>query len=284
VVTPLQRYSMVLDSRKARAMGLGTPPPSANAPVVNPNRENFLAPGEPGRQLSRGWCNAERVVLAGGALTSQIVHPSITQFEQLFRVLPEEGMFDPRVTPQRPFSFEMGAFRAPGRMALALFDLRPDIYRFSGIDAGDYVPVEARRFASIMGFDILIDGRRTDGNIQYQLDPQAIQHGGTQAYQPEPGSTDLYAALDIGQSSSFASPAGSGNALTPQRPTRYGALSLPFMMLVRSGQVVQIRCVIFRRIPSPIAFIEYDIAGLLIPEQILSTYLECIKPTADIPR
>jgi hypothetical protein len=36
--------------------------------------------------------------------------------------------------------------------------------------------------------------------------------------------------------------------------------------------------VIFNPIPSPIAFIEYDIAGLLVPDAYLNSLLECMKP------
>jgi hypothetical protein len=41
---------------------------------------------------------------------------------------------------------------------------------------------------------------------------------------------------------------------------------------------VQIRCVIFQPIPSPIAFIEYDIAGMLMPEEYVDSLTECMKP------
>jgi hypothetical protein len=235
-------------------------------------------------QLSRGQCSSDRVALAGGALNTLMLDPSIIPFEQLFRALPEEGMFNPNVRPSRPFNFEIGAFRVDNTMALALFDLRPDIYRFSGIDPGDSVPVEARRFAAVLGFDITIDQRHTMGNIQYQLDSHPIDHSGGQAFRPATGTTDLFTQPDISAASSFASPAGSGDSLQPQRPHRFGAPSIPFMILARSGQTVQLRVVVFRPIPSPIAFIEYGMTGLLLPEQTLEAYLKCMKPTADIPR
>src|SRR5690606_34718145 len=97
-------------------------------------------------------------------------HPSIIPFEQLYRRLPEEGMYSPTLSPSRPFSFEMGAYTVPSRQALLLYDLRPDIYRFSGIDPGDYVPLETRRFGSIMGFDITVDQRHV-GQMSFELDP-----------------------------------------------------------------------------------------------------------------
>jgi hypothetical protein len=228
------------------------------------------------------------VQLAGGALGSLMVNPNVVPFEQLYRRLPEEGMFLDSVSPETPFAFELGAFRVPLNFVLMLFDLRPDVYRFSGVDAGDTVPVEARRFSSIMGFQISVD-QQQPGNLLYQLDPVPIQRA-TQAFTtPGAGVAELppalAAAIGLGQSrfniaaaSSFASPAGGGMSLLPQRPTRYGPLSVPFTLYVRSNQTVQIRCVIFQPIPSPIAFIEYDIAGMLMPEEYVDSLTECMKP------
>jgi hypothetical protein len=217
------------------------------------------------------------VAFAGGALNQLIQHPSVTPFEQLYRKLPEEGMFSPGVSPSRPFVFELGAFKVPDAMAVMLFDLRPDIYRFSGIDAGDYVPVEARRFSSIMGFDVQVD-QRPQGNIQFQIDPAPIDFQGQQAFASQAGVNQTTTVLNISAASSFANVAGTGNSLNPQRPTRYGALSIPFTLFARSRQTVQIRCVIFRPVPSPIAFIEYDIAGILLPEKYMDEMLKQVKP------
>lgn len=238
-----------------------------------------LAPGEPGSALTSG-CDPMRVAFAGGALNQLIQHPSVTPFEQLYRKLPEEGMFSSSVSPSRPFVFELGAFRVPDSMAIMLFDLRPDIYRFSGIDAGDFVPVEARRFSSILGFDVQVD-QRPQANIQFQLDPAPIDFQGQQAFAPAPGISDLTTVLNIGASSSFSNVAGTGNSLNPQRPTRYGALSIPFTLFARSNQTVQIRCVIFRPVPSPIAFIEYDIAGILLPEKYMDQLLKQVRPCVE---
>jgi hypothetical protein len=236
-------------------------------------------PGQPGVSTRRRL-DAARVVEAGGAVASQLLHPELTPFEQLYRRLPEEGMFSPSVSPERPFAFELGAFQVPARMALLLFDLRPDIYRFSGVDPGDYVPIERRRFGSLMGFDITVDQQHM-GNIAFELDP-VYSADRLQAF----GSSN--AAAD-GQRKpacrGVVQPArergGSGNALQPQRPERYGALSIPFTLYARSQQTIQTRCVIFRPIPAPIAFIEYDIAGLLIPEYWLDQLLTAVKPVQE---
>jgi hypothetical protein len=198
-------------------------------------------------------------------------------------------MFLDTVSPENPFTFELGAFRAPDTFVLLLFDLRPDIYRFSGVDPGDTVPVEARRFSSILGFQISVD-QRQPGNVEFQLDPVPIQQF-PQAFTPAiSGNSELPASIaaalgaqnnsrfNLAGATSFASASGAGSSLLPQRPTRYGPLSVPFTLYVKPGQTVQIRCVVYNPIPSPIAFFEYDIAGMLMPELWLNTMQECMKP------
>lgn len=259
---------------------VGAPSPTL-APVLNPGSGNPLHPGQEGSQTTRNF-DVNRVVLAGGNLSSEILHPSIIPFEQLYRRLPEEGMFSPAVSPSRPFTFELGAFTVPDRMTLMLFDLRPDIYRFSGVDPGDYVPVEHRRFGSIMGFDITVDQKHV-GQIAFELDPVPIQRTSQQAFasnnQVRPQVNASQAA--VSESSSFANVSGVGNALQPQRPQRYGALSIPFTIFARSKQTVQVRCVIFRPVPIPIPFIEYDMAGVLVPESWLVSLEKAIMYPQD---
>ena len=263
------------------AGAVGTPSPPTVLHRFNPSplgQQDNLPYGEPGVQTT-GQFDYRRFVEAGGNLTSQILHPSITPFEQLYRRLPEEGMFASTVTPSNPFVFELGAFVVPPKQTLLLFDMRPDIYRFSGVDAGDYVPVEARRFSSIMGFDLTVNQKRT-GEVSFQIDPVAIQTSTQQAFNnnnqvhPEANAGQFA----IGEANKFASPAGAGTALLPQRPERYGALDIPFTIVAQASQTLQVRCVIFRPIPTPIAFIEYDIAGILVPQYWFEEIKEAIKP------
>jgi hypothetical protein len=270
---------LYIDQRQARRLP-EVQPPTGYVPTLNPGLERS-APMAPHPGIgARPAVDYQRAQLAGGLLNSLIVDPSVQPFERLYRRLPEEGMFSAGVSPSRPFAFELGAFRVPDNMLLMLFDLRPDIYRFSGLDAGDFVPVEARRFGSIMGFQVTID-QRQQGNTAFELDPIAIQTTSLQAFAPTSTERGVapQAAFNIAAASSFANTAGAGTGLLPQRPTRWGPLSVPFTLMARSGSVVQCRCVIFHPVPSPIAFIEYDIAGMLVPAQWGDEMLRAARPS-----
>ncbi len=274
---------------------------SRNVPFIGQRSHSDMSDGIGFSQRAGIDCQAQRVIQAGGALQALVMDDAtVIPFERLYRRLPEDGMFSAGVSPNRPFTFELGAFRVPNNYSLLLFDLRPDIYRLSGVDAGDFVPVEARRFGSIMGFDVNVDQQRSRMDLKFELDPIQIQTNrqaftaqatplNQQAALARPSSSDVsfvtagpqatpQSVYNISASNSFANAAGVGSSLMPQRPRRPGALGIPFTMIVRATQTVQVQCVIFRRLPSPIAFIEYDISGLLVPSRWESALMACSRP------
>lgn len=274
------------DPRGLAGMSLPPAPVPSDAPELF--RRGVPPPGY--ESTATLGCNAHRVQLAGGALNTLLVHPEVTPFEQLYRRKPGPEIYAPTVSPESPVAFELGAFRVPATFDLLLFDLRADLYRFSGADPFDTVPVEARRFSNALGFQIAIDGRQP-GQIQFQLNPpppqtyqQAFSRPGIAPNAGLP--TTLINGFGAPDTSQFAlaaagaaaSASGAGQSLLPQRPTRYGALSVPFTLYVRAGQTFQVRAVVFEQIGSPIACFEYDIAGMLVPSLWISTMTECMKP------
>jgi len=215
-----------------------------------------------------------RTAEAGGDLASQVLPKAVTPFELMWRALPEEGMFSPLVSPSNPFAFELGAYTVPSRMTLLVFGLRPDIYRFSGVDPGDFVPVEERRLGSIMGFELLVD-KQHPGNIDFQIDPVPIQRTSQQAFPTTQANAGQFARANAGAA---ANASGSSNMILPQRPDRYGPPApIPFTLYVESGQTVQARCLIFRPVPIPLAFIEFDLTGILVPSTFSDNLQEAYK-------
>lgn len=239
----------------------------------------------------RGF-DGNRVMVAGGNTTAQLLHPTTMPFERLYRKLPSPGMFDPDVSPSNPFSVNLGAFRVPDNEMLAIFDLSGGVYQFNGNVPGDTEPVSPRSLSSLMGFSLSIDGR-TQGNIQFQLEPGPINVQSNPAF---PGGVGLsypvqtiygpiqtpFQQANIGDftqaaADSFANASGPGTSTQPQREGRYGAKDIPFTLYAESGQTVAIRAVIWRPIPLPIAFLEYSIQGLLIPQNTLKEILNASK-------
>jgi hypothetical protein len=113
-------------------------------------------------------CNATRVIQAGGDLVALLLHPSVTPFERIWRRLPSEGIH--LATRARPFTFEVGAYRVPGNMALLVAEYKFDVFRFNGASPWDMVPMETRRLPLSVGYDLNFDQYRK-GNLQVEILP-----------------------------------------------------------------------------------------------------------------
>jgi hypothetical protein len=212
----------------------------------------------------------QRVLQAGGALSSRVTHPSLLFFEQLWRRLPEQGIFSASLNFANPLSIPMGSFRVPRSQALLLFDLRPDVYTFSGLDPFETIPVEPRRFSTQMGWDVTIDGQRL-ANTKYELNPVARQQDNPS---PSTGAGSVASAAEFAQAraAEFGASLGGGTAIQPQRPERYGPRELPLTLWVREGSTFAAAANIFRRILFPIAF--FDLAGVLMPAELATMLFE----------
>lgn len=262
-------------------------------------------PPRPDPAASMGPCSAQRVVLAGGAFTQFIQHPTFVPLEALFRKLPEEGMFT--ASPQRNFEFELGEINVPENFVLALTDFRFDVYRLNGAAAGDTVPIEERRLSTLLGYDVQTDVYR-QANLDMTIDPTAIE-ASKDAFAPEISGGTIAAGTapqaQIDESSfgipqflassgpsqptqnqfnaanqvNSTSPANAALSLLPQRTERLGPRDLPFTMLIRQNQRVSFRSIIFRPIPIPLAFFEVDVTGFLFPAKVMEDILACMAPS-----
>ena len=174
----------------------------------------------------------------------------------------------------------MGGFRVPREMGLLVFDFRPDIYRFVGVDAFDSVPFEDRRFARQVGFEVKVDGVHP-WNTKFELEPG-----------PRSAASDVYvdqlsrvagelpppSAFAQARANSFGGAAGSGLATLPQRTQRVGAADLPLSLYLRENQTFEANVVCFRRILTPISFFEFDFAGILMPKTTIERLLVQLNP------
>ncbi len=277
--------------RSAAALALrdvsgGAPPPTA-ADLASARRQASLdearqtgwegqGTGPPGLGPEPGLTRAP-----GGDVISRIVHPALAIFERLYRRLPEESFFSPNVSPTSPVQFEIGSFTVPKHSSLWMFDYEFAVYRFSGIDPNDTVKAEAGRFGGMMGFDLTFSKRRAT-NTTYQLDPAPIpfQRGEFRAPVPGPaGAFDVGAApFDDAAAESFASTASPGTSLLPVRDEVMGARNSPFMLVANPGTSVAMGAVIFRTITSPIAFVQSQMGGYLLHQQVSEALLNRVRP------
>jgi hypothetical protein len=214
-------------------------------------------------------------------LANKLLHPAFQIMEREFRALPEEGWFNPDVSPKRPIEFQLGAFEVPRNQHLWLTDYQFQVFRPSGVDAGDFVVAAPGRFTNQMGFDVSVRGKR-QSNISYQLDPQPVFEGRPE-FQPQitpprgrgPGAADPF---NNAAARTFASTASPGTSLLPRRPNVQGPRGGPFTFVVGESAAISVNVVIFNTLTSPVAAIGGRLAGYLLQTNLSSALLQRVRP------
>ncbi len=262
------------------------PFPSLN-PQQNQLLENFFGLNPPVGSTRNGAqsrvCSIDRVMLAGGQLTSYMVPESIVPLEHVFRRLPEEGVFE--ATPSKPCQIVMGTLALPPTMGFVLLDYNFAIYRPSGSAADDVMPLEENRLATQVGWDIQSNATR-QGNYHYEITPIPASTNST-AYQPtpnaglipggpaQPASQDQFTAARYAQTQSAV---GDALSLMPQRHHRQGLLHVPAPWILHSSQSLTQSVKIIKAVPIPLAFFESSIFGVLLPDEDLLAMQRAIAP------
>lgn len=218
----------------------------------------------------------------GGRLLFDIQSEAFQTVERLRRNLPEEALFNESLSPSSPFEWTILAFRVPNGQQFWMTDYQFAVGRQSGVDAGDFVYAEEGRFSGVLGFDVAINGYSRVNDISYDLDPVPIPLNRQEYDEPIRGiineddaNPDLFNAA---AASSFASTAGPGTSLLPVRPNVQGARGGPFTIIVNEGDSVALRCVVFRTVRTPIAFIEGRLAGFTLHTNASRTLMNRMRP------
>jgi hypothetical protein len=258
-------------------------------PHIGGNRSASVRVGQPApipeSVRGRGCSDAARTVVAGGAMSQLLLHPTFVPFELTFRKLPDDGVYTANRINQ--YAFELGSFTVPTSMSLAVaeYSFRP--YRISGAAPGEAVPLETGRLSLELAYDLNIDQYRK-GNIKTQVVPKLPSPAQNAfAGNPTGGSVFQQAVGGLAGSASLASfnsdvtsgLTNYGDALIIQgTKTQQGPEKFPFTYYVKSNQAVQMRVIVFGQITIPLAFFEGVLSGYLMPQNTLESMLDGVSP------
>jgi len=235
-----------------------------NRPAARPDpatETQFGAPGPAAHTL--------RTTLAGGGFETATLPDGVVPFERLDRRYPADGIHSTRTSPQRPVRIPLSSFRVPDNQALLIYDFKPRIYRFSGLDPFDYVQIDPESLSAQVGWDFRI-GTDRQGNTQFQLLPIA----GTLPLQ-RAGQSNAAAFAKAAANAGASSAVGTG--LVPQRRERFGSPApAPWTLIATDGNTVESAAVVFRPIGQPIAFFEFSYSGYQVPRSLATKLFESI--------
>jgi hypothetical protein len=212
----------------------------------------------------------------GGATLHRMLHPEFNILEKQYRVLPDQGWFDPSIGPSNPVQFELGSFQVPKNQMFWLFDYEFTVFRQSGIDPGDFFAAEPGRFSGSLGFDLQMGSNKRVSNLFYELDPvpipvQRLSFAQTSTRQPQ-------AAFDSAQSNSFAAAASPGSSLLPVTNQVQGPRNASFTLIAEQNDIISLQCVIFKTVMAPVATIQGKFSGYLVNQQVSEALLARLRP------
>lgn len=271
--------------------------------ALNPHLRPGSQPanGEGGVATCGRQTQALRVIQSGGDFAKAIRHPIFTPLEQLWRKLPDDGIFE--ATPSNPSMIEIGAFQVPANQSLILGEFVFQPFRYNGVIANDLLPLEQQRLPTAIGYDLNFSQFRK-GNLTFEIIPtNAPQNSRAAFLNPNPFTTilqgptvqfdpgpiaDLYdeepdvpdtpdAIFNRAQSTPTSSPAGAA-LIPPTERSGQGPENFPFTYIVNENDVVQIRVYIFQPLSVPIAFFQASISGYLVSTQRLEMLLKGMEP------
>lgn len=259
--------------------------PPGQVPAVAKAFQQAGVPFSPvgGGSTVESQCGAIRINLAGNKIGTLVTPESVTPLERLFRKLPVEGTLT--ATPERPFSFELGAIEVPAQMSLVLLDFRWAIHVPSGIAAGDTRELEDRRLSLQVGYDMKFTDSRND-NLLFELDPtlpttstSTFQAGTNAGSIPGNGIGGVAPTIfEQLRNTAAGRNRSAGMSTRPQRHRRDSQLNMPFTYVVNEYKRVNWEVTVFRPIPIPISFFEVEVSGFLIGQNAIKDFVRSVKP------
>lgn len=223
-----------------------------------------------------GVSGALRVQLAGGLLPQLALHSSLIPIDQLYRRLPEAGLF--QATPTRPYTIVMGQYQVPDNQLLFLLDWRFDVYRPSGAIAGDTLPVSERSWSLQIGWDVLFSDKHPPTMGAFQIVPSVPPPGmlNEQFALGVPSPNDAFARMRALQNQI---PGGAGASMLPQRHRRDVQPEMPFTYIVEQNTVVEFRMIAINAVTTPLAFFEAEFSGLIVPRSAFEAFVSSAAPS-----
>jgi hypothetical protein len=218
--------------------------------------------------------------LPGGEIVSKLVPDEAQPMQREFSTMPEESMFLPGIDPNHPFQWTVGSFSVPKSSTLWLCDIKTAVLMPDPIDPHGHRFAESGRFRGVLGFLLSVSDRQY-GNFSYELNP-VPRPTSRQEFETTlirvtpaqsiagvaPATTTTTDRFSRAAASSVASVAGVGTSLRGPSAMPPGPRNRPWVWTVEQEQVVAVRCVVYRRISSPIAGIYAMIAGHILPQQL----------------
>lgn len=217
-----------------------------------------------------------RVSFPFGSLYNHVVPlDAVTPFSFENSKLPNEDMYDPNLSPQNPYTFDVAIYQVPANMVLLVLGYTFSASRHGGVDVYDTQPLEPGRMKQSWIWDINVSGSRQQRNTSFQIVPTPVVQLGAGNGLPQAVAQNGFASVNARQAQAVS---GGGLASLPFDGREYGSDNAPFSLRANQSQTVAVRCSIIRPLSVPLASIDARFDGFLLPTTLLDAYNDLIQP------
>lgn len=252
-------------ARPARRLAGGQPAAQAQVPMPV-GRDDFV----------------QRVLELAGPLADYGRPDILEQYEEIFRVEPNDSWFDPVRSSTNTTTFEIANISAERGKWIFIFDYSVRPFGFSGLGVGDTTPLPEGNLSGSFGYAIRLGGRPA-GVVRYRLDPTSpsLNRLRFKVNESSLKPASQMTADDFARSNAaaFASASGYGGEVHPQSPGRFGARNVPFMLSVSDDETLEVTGIIFNEITLPVAFIEARLSGYITSAVVGQQLIEQLSKT-----
>jgi hypothetical protein len=259
-----------------RAQGIGRPVPAGTGQGVFVQAQPRPAQARPLASTLGAHAAPEKVSFPLGSLYNHVVPlGAVTMFSHEDAKLPNEDLYDPNVSPQTPFTFDVATYQVPRNMVLLVLGYSFSASRHGGVDIYDTQPLEPGRMKQSWIWDLNVSGTRQQRNTSFQIVPTPIVQNGAGNGIPQAVAQNGFSSVQAKLAQSIG---GAGLGGLPFDGREYGPDNAPFSLRVDQGQSVAIRCSVIRPLSVPLASISGRVDGFLFPITLLDAYEDLIQP------
>jgi hypothetical protein len=208
----------------------------------------------------------------------------------MYRVIVNESMLAPGLSPTRPFQTQAGAYTVPNTTTLFVVGQQMRIFGQSGVIPGAATPFDDE-LSDVCGYIMGVNGAVQE-SVMFQNAPvesaatrQAFESTVPVSFpQGESGRAAAGrtppAAFNRAAVGAFASTAGQGTSLRPPLNDAIAQQgSGPWTVIAHENSRVSMDLVIYRRILLPVAFFQFQFWGYMVPKTLATYLLASSRPS-----
>ncbi len=213
---------------------------------------------------------SSRVSVVGAGLLDQLTPERYRVYQRNIRVLGDASLYDPSLSPERPFQFSGGVFEVPATMSVFITEIELRIFTFSGVAARETVEVDPGNLTTNLGYSFTYGADTNPYDSVSDITPVLFALGARNQTVP------FYAA---NSAINRTNASGRGAGLFPFDGSRPGPQDGPVAVYIDAqSKTFQVLIYCYKPLEIPVAFFQAKVAGYQVNQETARSLLLSLVP------